>query len=226
MTLNNIIDDILLIARNSSVSESEHLSRIQIEQWIHSYRAKLIKEDIDKGRDVNPMYISTIKDIHLDKEQYVDGHYVFKGDKKLPKLIDFHYMPGVIAVKDKFGNLIQIGSETKMKFQKYRKYNCDDYIAYIKNDDLYVDGTQDLLEYVDIDVIAENPSELVECYDPNSEYPAPAAMIPTIKELIFAKELGIAQQNYTDTTNNTFDDIQDGVVAAANRLKQSRRRMA
>ena len=89
---------------------------------------------------------------------------------------------------------------------------------------LYVDGAQDLLEYIDIDVIAENPAELGDCYDPDSEYPAPAAMIPTIKELIFAKELNIMQQNYTDTTDNTADDTQDGIVTAANRLKQSRRR--
>lgn len=224
MTLNNIIDDILLIARNGSISESEHLSRIQIEKWIHSYRAKLIKEDVDKGRDINPMYITTIKDIHLDKIKYVDGHYVFKGDKKLPKLIDFHYMPGIIAVRDKFGNILQLGSETKMKFQKYRKYNCHDYIAYVKGDDLYVDGEQDLLEYVDIDVIVEDPTETFACFNPDAEYPIPSAMIPTIKELIFTKELGIMQQNYTDTTNNTSDDLQDGVIAAANRLKQSRRR--
>lgn len=224
MTLNNIIDDILLIARNGSISESEHLSRIQIEKWIHSYRAKLIKEDVDKGRDINPMYITTIKDIHLDKIKYVDGHYVFKGDKKLPKLIDFHYMPGIIAVRDKFGNILQLGSETKMKFQKYRKYNCHDYIAYVKGDDLYVDGEQDLLEYVDIDVIVEDPTETFACFNPDAEYPIPSAMIPTIKELIFTKELGIMQQNYTDTTNNTSDDLQDGTIAAANRLKQSRRR--
>jgi hypothetical protein len=42
-TLSNIIDDILLIARNNNISESEHLSRNQIEMWIHQYRAVLIK---------------------------------------------------------------------------------------------------------------------------------------------------------------------------------------
>nr|DAJ17988.1 MAG TPA: Structural protein [Podoviridae sp. ctY3D12]DAN87393.1 MAG TPA: Structural protein [Caudoviricetes sp.] len=43
MSLNELIDNILLIARNSNITESEHLSRIQIEKWIIAYRAMLIK---------------------------------------------------------------------------------------------------------------------------------------------------------------------------------------
>lgn len=48
MTLNQLIDNILLIARNNNIAESEHLSRAQIEKWIIGYRAMLIKQDIDK----------------------------------------------------------------------------------------------------------------------------------------------------------------------------------
>jgi hypothetical protein len=43
MTLNEIVDNILLIARNNNISESNHLSRAQIEKWVISYRAMLIK---------------------------------------------------------------------------------------------------------------------------------------------------------------------------------------
>lgn len=38
-SLNAIIDDIYNILRDNNVSESENLSRIQVEQWIHQYRA-------------------------------------------------------------------------------------------------------------------------------------------------------------------------------------------
>ena len=53
-TLDSIIDDILLELRNHNISESEPISRLQVEQWITQYRAVLIKQDIDKGRDINP----------------------------------------------------------------------------------------------------------------------------------------------------------------------------
>ena len=121
MSLNNIVDDILLIVRNNNLSESEHLSRIQIEMWIAQYRSILIRQDLDKGRDINPMYIQTMPCIHLDKVDTVAGKIEYKSNIELPKLIDFHFRTGLVYVKDMYGNLIQLGHETKMKYQRYRK---------------------------------------------------------------------------------------------------------
>ena len=208
-TLNTIIDDILLELRNSSVAESEHISRIQIEQWIANYRAVLIKQDIDKGRDINPMYIQTMPCIHLDKVDTVAGKIEYKSNIKLPKLIDFHFRTGLVYVKDMYGNLIQLGHETKMRYQRYRKYTCGDYIAYIKNNKLYIEGSDNQLEWVEIGIIAENPADLNECFDPDSEYPVPAHMIPVIKDMIFSKELNIMHQMPSDETNNSRDDMQN-----------------
>lgn len=208
-TLSNIIDDILLIARNNSISESEHLSRYQIEMWVHQYRALLIKQDIDKGRDINPMYVQTIRCIHLERKECIPGHFVYVSDITLPKLIDFHFRTGLISVKDMYGNLIQLGSESKMKLQKYRKYTCKDYIAYLKDSRIYVEGGNNQLEYIDAGVILENPADANECFDPDEPYPAPAHMIPTIKNLIFSKELNVMPKMPTDTTNNSKDDMQN-----------------
>lgn len=208
-TLNTIIDDILLELRNSSVAESEHISRIQIEQWIANYRAVLIKQDIDKGRDINPMYIQTMPCIHLDKVDTVAGKIEYKSNIELPKLIDFHFRTGLVYVKDMYGNLIQLGHETKMRYQRYRKYTCGDYIAYIKNNRLYIEGSDNQLEWVEIGIIAENPADLNECFDPDSEYPVPAHMIPVIKDMIFSKELNIMHQMPSDETNNSRDDMQN-----------------
>lgn len=208
-TLNTIIDDILLELRNSSVAESEHISRIQIEQWLANYRAVLIKQDIDKGRDINPMYIQTMPCIHLDKVDTVTGKIEYKSNIELPKLIDFHFRTGLVYVKDMYGNLIQLGHETKMKYQRYRKYTCGDYIAYIKNNRLYIEGSDNQLEWVEIGIIAENPADLNECFDPDSEYPVPAHMIPVIKDMIFSKELNIMHQMPSDETNNSRDDMQN-----------------
>lgn len=208
-TLQTIIDDILLVLRNSSIAESEHISRIQIEQWIHNYRAMLIKQDIDKGRDINPMYIQTIKCIHLDREEDIPGHFTYISNIELPKLIDFHFRTGLISVKDMFGNIIQLGNETKMKLQKYRKYTCKDYIAYLKGSRIYVEGDNNQLEYIQADVILENPVDAKECFDPSDPYPVPAHMIPTIKDMIFQKELNTMIRMPNDYTNDASDDTQN-----------------
>lgn len=211
MTLNQLVDNILLIARNNNIAESEHLSRIQIEKWIIGYRAMLIKQDIDKGRDINELYLTTIEPIHLDREETVPGYFTYVGDKELPKLIDFNYRPGVINVRDMFGNVIQIGSRTKAKLQKYRKATCKDYIAWVKNNRIYVDGDSNQLEYISVDVIAEDPTELNACFDPDNEFPIPSAMIPTITQMILDRELRFMITMPSDDTNDAHDDTQNRV---------------
>lgn len=211
MTLNQLVDNILLIARNNNIAESEHLSRAQIETWIIGYRAMLIKQDIDKGRDINELYLTTIEPIHLDREETVPGYFTYVGDKELPKLIDFNYRPGVINVRDMFGNVIQIGSRTKAKLQKYRKATCKDYIAWVKNNRIYVDGDSNQLEYISVDVIAEDPTELNACFDPDNEFPIPSAMIPTITQMILERELRFMITMPSDDTNDAHDDTQNRV---------------
>lgn len=213
-SLNTIIDDILLIVRDNNISESENLSRVQIEQWIHQYRAYLIKQDLDKGRDINPEYIQTIGPLHISKVSRcgVPNGFNYISDEELPKFIDLHFGSGLVAVKDMYGNLIQVGTETKAKYQTSRKYTCNDYIAYIKNNHLYLSGPG-FLEYVEIDGILEDPTKAGDCYDYDSAYPMPADKIPTLKNLIFSKELNFMLSVPTDTTNNSTNDVNNELNA-------------
>lgn len=207
-TLNTIVDDIILQLRNSNISESEHLSRIQVEQWVHNYRALLIKQDIDKGRNINPMYIQNIPYLELHRSETVPGKFYFITDKQLPKLIDFHFKTGLVSVKDLFGNPIEIGNETKALYQKYRKYTKNDYVAYLKNGHVCLTGNPNILEAIQVDIIAENPADVCPCFDPNGPYPVPANMIPTIKDLIMTKEFNILRNTITDLKNDSQDQTQ------------------
>ena len=212
MTLSNLIDNILQIARNNNVAESEHLSRHQIALWIHYYRAFMIKQWIDRERlldDIDEMFIQTIEPIHLDKVETSPGKIVYVGDRELPKLIKFNKRVGVVAVRDMHGNLIQLGSYTKAKLQKYRKATCADYIAWVKGNKIYVEGDSNLLEWISVDVIAEDPTDLGDCWDPDDEYPIPGAMIPTIVQLIMERELNVMVRMPSDTTNNSEDNTQN-----------------
>lgn len=209
MTLNNFIDDILLEARNNNIAESEKLSRHQIALWIKSYRAMLIKQKLDKKENLDDMFTQTIR-MHVDKIENDPGHIEYVGDQELPTLLNTKWFTGLISVKDAYGNIIQVGDETKMKFQKYRKYTCKDYIAYKKGNRVYVEGDANSLEYIDVDVIAEDPTESKLCYDPSKdEYPLPAYMWPTVKDLIFSKDFYTLSIQRSDVTNDTKDDNQN-----------------
>ena len=65
------------------------------------------------------------------------------------------------------------------------------------------------LEYISIDVIAEDPTELVDCFDPNADFPIPGAMIPTITQMILERELRTLVQMPSDTTNDSKDNTQN-----------------
>ena len=222
MTLNNFIDDILLEARNNNIAESEKLSRHQIALWIKSYRAMLIKQKLDKKENLDDMFTQTIR-MHVDKIENDPGHIEYVGDKELPTLLNTKWFTGLVSVKDAYGNLIQVGSETKMKFQKYRKYMCKDYIAYKKGNRVYVEGGMNTLEYIDVKVIAEDPTEGKLCYDPETEeYPLPAYMWPTVKNMIFNQDIYTMSQQISDTTNNTQDNTQN--TYNPNLYRNSRRR--
>ena len=209
MSLNNIIDNVLQIARNNNITESEHISRYQIELWVNYYRAMLIKQSIDKGYDVDEAYVTILEPIHLDRVQIVPGKFVFVGEKELPTLINFRYNPGVIGVRDMFGNLIQLGSYTNAKLQKYSQATCKDYIGWVKNNKIYVEGDSNQLEYISIDAILQDPTKDIPCYDPDDEYPVPAAMVPTIVQMILEKELRVLVTQPSDVTNDSKDDTQN-----------------
>lgn len=209
MTLNNYIDDVMLEARNNNIAESEKLSRHQIELWIKSYRALLIKQKLDKKEPLDDMFTQTIR-MHVDKIETDPGHIEYIGDKELPTLLNSKWLTGLINVKDAYGNIIQIGNETKMKFQKYRKYTCKDYIAYKKGNRIYIEGGLNTLEYIDVKVLAEDPTEDKLCYNPDEdEYPIPAYMWPTIKDMIFNSDIYTMFQQRSDVTNDTQDNTQN-----------------
>ena len=124
------------------------------------------------------------------------------------------------------GSWAHLGTEYKARIQVNRKFTSNDYIAYIKGDKLYaiksivdqctdeVDHTLDTLTSVELAGIFEDPTAVGAinsiCYDPdNTTYPVPANMIPTIKNLIFTKELLVMQSVPTDTSNNTHDNTQN-----------------
>lgn len=222
MTLNQLTDDILLEARNNNIAESEKLSKHQIHLWIKSYRAMLIKQKLDKKEKLDDMFTQTIR-MHVDKIENDPGHIEYVGDKELPTLLNTKWFTGLINVKDAYGNIIQVGDETKMKFQKYRKYTCKDYIAYKKDNKVYVEGDANQLEWIDVQILAEDPTEDKMCYDPSKdEYPLPVYMWPTIKDLIFDKDFGTMIRQQSDVSNDSQDNTQNSFNA--NLYRTSRRR--
>lgn len=61
MTLNQIVEDIILTCTYASPDCTDKLYRRQIESWIHAYRLLLLKQEVSRNSTVDPTYISYMR---------------------------------------------------------------------------------------------------------------------------------------------------------------------
>jgi len=224
-SLNTIIDDILNEVRNNSISESESLSRNQVEQWIIQYRSMLIKQDIDKGREINPDYIQEILNIPVtDKDSLgklisTSGSWVGRTTIEIPNGIDFHFADNIISITDKYDSLIQVTSESRAKMQEKRRYTGKDTLAYERDGRIYITGQGDVT-VINIKGVFENPLDPVFNLTADDRYPIPANMIIPLKELIITKEIDIVA--LSDDSNDSNNDLTKTALTARDYKKMQR----
>lgn len=207
-TLNAIIDDILLLVRNNNISESEDLSRAQIEQWIHQYRAQLIKQDLNKKHDVNPSYTQTF-DLELQKDpiNLVDDEsslnklrgFIYPTIDDIPKPLDLHFGTGIIRVTDLHDCTIQLMSPSRRHYQWLRR-TSKEYTYYYKPNKIYVQGV-DALRWIRLTAVFEDPTEAG--LTPDDSYPIPVDKIGALKQMIFDNELRFMLQRPSDDKDNS-----------------------
>ena len=216
ITLNTIITDLLLVIRGSQLSQSESISKRQIEGWIHQYRGRLLKQDLDKGKIPNPDYIQTIQALELEEVDEAEGSTIstdyktFRTTIELPKTIDLNFTSGFTYIGTTTGEEIQFSSELRSKWQQHKKYTANDRIAYLKGNKIYVTNDKEL-RYITVRGIFEIPPEVSHLSNTNevvtdvtidSYYPIPINILPTLKQMILKGELGIESQAPSDITND------------------------
>ena len=216
ITLNTITTDLLNVVRGSNVSQSEPISKRQIEAWVHQYRSLLIKQDLDKGKVPNPDYIQEINQLLLTSVDLAgdditgfgvtSDYSIYKSVLELPKSLDLNFKSGLTFVGTPTGREILFVPETRARWQRYKKYTDNDAICFLRGGYLYLRYGEPL-SFLTVRGIFEIPSEVGRFVNPttdqpyfdgDSKYPIPANMLPTLKEMILRKELGIEAMAFSD----------------------------
>jgi len=226
VTLNTIVTDLLNVIRGSQVSQSEPISKRQLEGWVHQYRAMLLKRDLDKGKMPNPDYIQEIPGLKLTAVDETEAllnfsrnKYLLKSDLQVPNTLDLNHKPGFTYVGTADGYELMFISETRYKWQMWKKYTADEPVVFLRNNYLYVSG-EDNLKYLTVRGIFEVPTEVINFVNPqtgqenhliNEAYPIPIDKIPTLKEMILKGELGIESRAYSDTTEDSQHEVESNV---------------
>lgn len=221
ISLDKIVQDLLLIIRGSNISQSESISKRQLEDWVHQYRALLLKRDLDKNKVANPDYIQEIPNLSISliegSEDNTIGSdcYISRSSVKLPKTIDLNSKSGLTYVGTILGNQIQIIPYTRFQWQQYKKYTKGDKLAFLRNQYLYIYNNE-LLTVINVRGIFENPLEITsfDNIDYRQNYPLPMDKVSILKEMILKGELGIEAKapsdNKDDANHGLSPNIQQG----------------
>src|SRR5690554_2701543 len=224
VSLNAIVNDLLLIIRGANISNSEPISRRQIENWVHQYRALYLTQEIDKGRYLNPDYIQELPFVELEQvpvegtslstsySGYTSTGNILRTKLQLPKTLDTNYKNGFAYIGTPDGREIQYIPEGRSMWQQYRTYTGTQPMVFLKNRYLHLIGNTEGIEHLTVRGVFEVPSEAgrfsnpvtnVPAFDMNSKYPIPIELLTNIKHDILEKELNITATAPSDTKNDS-----------------------
>lgn len=226
VTLNTIVTDMLSIIRGSQLSQSEPISKRQLEAWVHEYRSRLLKQDLDKGKMPNPDYIQTIQALELEEVDESEGttlttdYKAFRTKVEVPNTLDLNFQSGFMYVGTVNGKELQFVPEGRARWQQYNKYTGKDPVVYLKGNRLYVHNDK-AIRWITVRGVFEvppevshlnNPNETVTDVTENSPYPIPINLVPVLKEMILKTELGIISRAPSDNKTDANDAVSPNQV--------------
>lgn len=220
MTIKEIIYNISNLKAGGVKSDDVKLSDEQYASIIHYYRAKLIRQEIDRGMKLDPMLVQPMLDVEVERVQFsrnepLSGKTVYRTVKPIPRAISTKGSNLVVFVGDNLlGRAYQRSTATRVQFDSFRPYTGLNPKWFEFNDHIYV-ATEDSLTDIVIQLVAENPYRVlkftnsIDVFDPfNYEYPISMTMLDTIFKLMLETELRVDAMGE--------DDINDGLDESSN----------
>lgn len=225
-SLTEIIDDILLLVRNNNISESEDLSRAQIEAWVNHYRRRLWKDkkdQIESKLSVPPSAeelwaladdeFFKVKEDELELQDVEGMPYTKRTKDKLEGIYNNSWR-SILAVHDAEGENIQYMDHIRRHYQYNRKYTFGEMTSYYLDGYVYIQGLTDnnMLEYIYVlalyEIGDEESDAEAESEGAEEDIKIPSWMVPDIKANILKNELAFMLNRPSDDDNNaTLDGI-------------------
>lgn len=221
-TLNQITADIRNIATSGDLTYSFRIEDEQIYFWINETRAMLISQALSKRQNISDVWVQAIKCLELIQVNASEcclvesDCYVLRSISQLPITIETHLDNSIIRVTTIDGEIISKSNPFEVKYNKYNKYTANKPQWFIQNGYLYVTNT-DLLKYVSVYGLFEDPAVLAEyvdcngqsCFDIDDPYPVSAKMANEITNYVIkAKVLPFMKFRQDDTNDGNNDNAQ------------------
>ena len=224
VTINGFASDVLLTIRGAQLSQSEPISKRLIESLMHQGRAILVKQRVDKNQPLESQFLQSLQGLELEEVKEEEGTTLDSGTKtfrtklQIPKIIlgNKGLLIGYVGTID--GEEFMYVSESRSRWQQYKKYTSQDRVCYMKNNYLYVTNDKEL-RYLTIKAAFEVPTEVSHLENPNeivtdatgdSPYPMPISLLMPLKEIVL-KQLGIMAIAPSDLDNDSASKLEDPI---------------
>lgn len=209
-------------------SDDANLSEHQLAFMIGYYRARLIKQDQDKGRLIKELYtqnLGRVTIIEADKNECcVSDGCVLRTELQIPRPLETHLGLNLTFVGNTDGRPYNKYTHNSLYWKRAAKYTGGEPSWYFQNGYLYiVDPPSIMLDEVNIQGIFEDPyvaQKFRTCDCPKNvgdctgtfpsldfNYPMPLHHVDTIVKLVAETELRILSAFPNDISNDSLDQI-------------------
>lgn len=220
LTLPHLVYNLRNLIRDNRSDDIKITDR-QIEFIINYYRARLIKQEVDKKRPISSNVIQDIGQIALVKVDSAEvnglvlGQNVLKTTLPIPKLVELNNRDAIMYVGglDKMSS-IDFVSKSQSRWNRFNTYGQNLPTAYYRNGYIYIENCPKLLKFINIEGIFTDPREVSKyknsgtpCYDiVNDPYPMSEYMISALTDMVISKELTFFLQMVPDDINDAADN--------------------
>lgn len=221
MTINQIVYNLRNLIRDAKHDDYK-ISNRQIEFIVNYVRAKLIRQDISKGRSISGNIIQdlgNVKLIEVDKtnSSFAIGSSILRTELKIPKPLELEYNDAFtyIGGLDK-ASPFQVSTKAFSDWQKYSKFGNKNIFAYYYDGYVFIKNCDLNLEYINISGVFENPREINKfkntdgssCYNANVEnYPISGNMLHDLSKIIMKESLYLVLTLPEDIVNDANSEI-------------------
>jgi hypothetical protein len=227
MLLSEIVYNIKNLRAGGIGSDDENVSDRQIAFWVQYYRAKLLKQDQDKGRFEIQSYVQNLGVVPLttaDKNECCEGECILRTELKIPKPLETYKGLNITFVGTANGKPFDKQTHNSVLWNKSAKYTGKEPKWYFQNGYIYLlNPPTKMMSEINIQGIFEDPLEAQQfrtCDCPGNdedcsgkfpsldfEFSLPAHHVDTIVKLVAETELRILSSFPSDTSNDSADQV-------------------
>lgn len=213
-SLNEIAQNILNILRGGRSSNTEHLSLSQVKFAVKYWRAKLIRQDMERNANQTELFeqdLGTVEVGTLDAAESstaTAGVTVWRTNNRIPAPIRLKSKVALTHVgpPNKIDENYPVLTDARVPWQKYNKYTALRPFVVFRDGYVYVHNVNNPAK-INIRGVFEDPEEVhnftrtngLTLYDENSAFPISIDMLDRITNSLIRGEFAIAVETLNDT---------------------------